>query len=525
MVNREFYRLLPLWETVHDCYYGAVTIGADPKAKRYLPPQPSEIEEMESGKVEPKKTRYEFRKALATYDNFFRPTIDDIVGIMQKNPAILHLGKDDNECHPAVKNIQEWGNRYDDGLVGLKNRLNFAQALYGRYGLLLDIVADSNGFKPQFCISEYNAIKILDGEVEDSAYDTKKELKWILLDESTRRFDPIVKTWIDWPRRRILGLDENKRYYNALIEGADVEARWAQFNILKPEAENLIYPRFEDRELDFIPFTVCDVNRLGIEKWQAPPYLDVANLALKNYNIDSWYKMALYHYSSPTLVITNATREQPNVRLGGVVWLMGNGQNPIQVNLLETSGGGLGEMRSAKQELKEALKYSSIRDLLDGAGASSSGEAIKLRTASGTATIAALDKAGARAIEEQMCFAAIWTGMPKEQVGEKVRYTADTSYLGEDIRLDTVVSLLSSNKELNFFSNRAMYNMLERCAPGMLPSYEDNEAQKALDAEAKDLGGGGVNIGLSSAFRPQDAKQASQGQAQQQMQNPQKAQS
>ena len=57
-------------------------------------------------------------------------------------------------------------------------------------------------------------------------------------------------------------------------------------------------------------------------------------------------------------------------------------------------------MRSAKEFGKSALKYSSIRDLLDGAGAGASGEAIKLRTASGTANIAAMDNAGALAIEE-----------------------------------------------------------------------------------------------------------------------------
>lgn len=62
--------------------------------------------------------------------------------------------------------------------------------------------------------------------------------------------------------------------------------------------------------LRFIPLTICNVDRLGIENWQSPPYLDVAQVAIGNYMIDSWYKMGLYHFATPTLVICNASRSQ-----------------------------------------------------------------------------------------------------------------------------------------------------------------------------------------------------------------------
>lgn len=72
--------------------------------------------------------------------------------------------------------------------------------------------------------------------------------------------------------------------------------------------------------LRFIPLTICNVDRLGIENWQSPPYLDVAQVAIGNYMIDSWYKMGLCHFATPTLVICNASRESDDVRLGGVDW-------------------------------------------------------------------------------------------------------------------------------------------------------------------------------------------------------------
>ncbi len=81
--------------------------------------------------------------------------------------------------------------------------------------------------------------------------------------------------------------------------------------------------------LRFIPLTICNVDRLGIENWQSPPYLDVAQVAIGNYMIDSWYKMGLCHFATPTLVICNASRESDDVRLGGVVWAKSNSGRPF----------------------------------------------------------------------------------------------------------------------------------------------------------------------------------------------------
>ncbi len=82
-------------------------------------------------------------------------------------------------------------------------------------------------------------------------------------------------------------------------------------------------------------------------------------------------------------------------------------------------------MRAAKEELKASLRYSSIRDLLDGAGANSSSDAIRLRTESGTAAIAAADRAGARAIEEQLCFASLWAGASRDETRDRISFEAD----------------------------------------------------------------------------------------------------
>lgn len=485
MYNADYMRLCKNWDFVIDCYTGTDRIKNPEVAVKYLPMLRREIDEARKSPNQ-RSVHYDLRKSLACYENFFQPTVDDIVGIMQKNQPIVKFGvDDDNESPEEVQNIQWYGNQYNDGLCGLKQRLNFAQALYGRYGLLLDIVTDTQGLNPQFCITEYPASKILDGEAAKERPDRPETLKWILLDESTYIFNRDTKNHEKMYKWRVLGVDARGRYYQSVLEstGINLDAAWTAFNLDEPPAANTFYPMFKGAYLDFIPFTVCNVNRIGFNEWQNPPYEDVAHICVNNYQIDSIYKQAILNHATPTLVVSNAAKESDKVYLGGVIWAKGAGSTPVSVQLLETSGSGLAEMRNAKEYGKSALKYSSIRDLLDGAGASASGEAIKLRTASGTANIAAMDNAGALAIEEQLIYAAIWAGATPEEAMDRITFKADTSYLGSEVQLQSVVGMIQLNAQTKTLSNEALYRLLDKAVPGVLPTYEDNEVQKLADQE------------------------------------------
>lgn len=485
MLNYEYIRLFRNWNLVFDCYQGTDAVKSPDKAQKYLPMLRRERDEMAKEKLK-FSPHYELRKSFASYENIFKPVVDDITGIMQKNEPTVKFGVDnDDESPEEVSAIRWYGNQYNDGLTGLKQRLNFHQVLFGRYGMLMDIVTDSNGLNPKFCITEYSPFKILDGEADKERPDRPETLRWVLLDESTWIFNREQKTHQKLYRWRVLGLDSRGRYYQSVIESTSFtnNLAWNQFDLDNPPAGNTFYPMFKGRYLDFIPFTVCNVNRIGFNEWQNPPYEDVAYIAVNNYQIDSIYKQALQNHATPTLVVTNAAKESEKVYLGGVIWAKGAGSNPVNVSLLETSGSGLAEMRNAKEYGKSALKYSSIRDLLDGAGAGASGEAIKLRTASGTANIAAMDNAGALAIEEQLIFAAIWAGATQQEAMDRITFRADTSYLGSEVQLQSVVGMIQLNQQTRTLSNEALYRLLDKAVPGTLPTYEDNEIQKLMDTE------------------------------------------
>ncbi|MDO5580169.1 MAG: hypothetical protein Q4G69_03470 [Planctomycetia bacterium] len=481
MLNSEYKRIRPFWDTVHDCYLGTAAVKNSSNSLRYLPLSAREKKELEEC-PDKSTTRYEFRKKYAIYENIFKPVIDDSVGLMQRNPARIAFGARDNTESPEeVRDLDIYGNHYKDGLKGLKARLNFHQTLYGRYGLLLDLVENSMDHRPRFIISEYPAVRILDGEIEKEKPNSENRISWILLDESAPVFDRSKKAWVPQSQFRLLALDARTEYYQIVFSGPDALASWRDFDFKNPKGD-LVYPSFRDKRLPFIPMTVCNVNKLGLDQWQEPPFLDVAHIAIGIYQIDSLYKKALWNFASPTLSVANADKPNQEFYLGDAIWPRTNGDHPVSVSLLETSGAGLAEMRSAKEEMKNALKYSSIRELLDGAGANASSEAIQLRAASGTAGIAAIDQTGGRAIEEQLIFAALWAGASEKEAGERISYCPDTSYLENDYPLQAIVSFIQANSSADrgdvLLSQKNIYSILEKTLPNTLSTFEDNELQK-----------------------------------------------
>ena len=85
-MNAEYARHAALWDYVEDCYHGAERVKEGPNAEEYLPLQSLEREELRSGRVAFDESRYAFRRKVASFENFFRPVVDDVVGLMQRNP-------------------------------------------------------------------------------------------------------------------------------------------------------------------------------------------------------------------------------------------------------------------------------------------------------------------------------------------------------------------------------------------------------------------------------------------------------
>jgi len=467
--------MLSHWDYVNDCYKGVIEIKSDSKVQKYLPKFPVEA------RNHAKHPQYTLRCWAADYDNIFKAAIMSMVGVMGKIPAKIEFGNVDQ----AVRDLDVWGNEDDDRLVGLKARLNHAQTLFGRYGLWLDVLTDANGLYPQFIIKEYTCYQIIDGDTYISPLDGKRRLQWVKLDESRPVFNPKTKEWERGNRFRILGVDNQERYYSAELDGDDVEGLWQALDLQEPEKlaspnVKVRYPQFNATMLNFIPFTVCNVDRLGIDKWQEPPFLDMAHSTINAYNADSLHKQAMANHATPTLVALNAKIPE-NATLGGVMTITGAVENlKADVRMLETNAGGLAEMGRSAESIRERAMRRTIVGMLESVGANTSGTAITLRTAAGTATIGAIDRAGAHAIEEQLCFAARWSGMSWAEAGENISYEVDTSYMASQGTIQEFVSLMGANMSTGqpFLSKRNLYGIVQKLYPSTLTDWETNELQK-----------------------------------------------
>ena len=87
------------------------------------------------------------------------------------------------------------------------------------------------------------------------------------------------------------------------------------------------------------------------------------------------------------------------------------------------------------------------------------------------------------AIEEQLVYAAIWAGATPEEAMDRITFRADTSYLDSEVQLQSVVGMIQMNQQTRTLSNEALYRLLDKAVPGVLPTYEDNEIQKVIDME------------------------------------------
>ena len=69
-----------------------------------------------------------------------------------------------------------------------------------------------------------------------------------------------------------------------------------------------------------------------------------------------------------------------------------------------------------------------------------------------------IDHAGARAIEEQLCFAAVWSGMSWDEAGENIFYEVETSYMASQATVQEFVSLIGTNLSMGepFLSRQKM---------------------------------------------------------------------
>jgi hypothetical protein len=412
------------WIQMDDTFHGERAV----KAKRldYLPATEGMVQDGMSTPSSPGWKDYEAYLLRAIYHDIIKDGVKAMIGIMHAKPAEIKLPE-------KLEALRNNATSKGEPLQALLRKINVHQLVKGRVGLLVDVPDNKAVNEAVPYISVYDAKAIINWDA-GSQNDGKDKLSLVVLDESGTRRKGL--TWKTEQKFRVCTL-------NGLASIDDSEAtpdEKAKFtvavmvdNVNNPTKEDFITPSLAGTEMEDIPFVFVGANDLVPEP-EVPPMLGLSNLALAIYRAEADYRQTLFLQGQQTLVIIGGNVDEvdgTSVRVGhkGVIDLKIGGD----AKYIGASNQGLGEMRQSLENDKKAANLMGVTFLDAGAndGQSQSGEALRIRVAARTTTIASVAKAGGLGLENALKFAARWVGADPEEVSVKpITDFADQSVQG-----------------------------------------------------------------------------------------------
>lgn len=396
------------WIQCADCYAGERAI----KRKRldYLPPSEAMIQDGMTTPSSPGWKDYEAYLTRAYFHDVFRDAVKAMLGIMHMKPAVIRLPT-------RLQGMVDKATIQGEGLQMLLRRINEAQLVKGRCGLLVDAPTGVDPYRALPYIAFYDPERIINWDA-GRRDEGRNILDLVVLDESG--FQREGFTWVTERKHRVLtrGTPESlesgwtrpplEAPYMVCVKVNDMSM---------PIPSDFITPQIGGRPMGEIPFVFVGANDLVPEP-DEPPLLGLSNLALTIYRGEADYRSTQHYQGQQTLVIIGGNvsdvDENQQLRIGnkGVLDLRIGGD----AKYIGVSSAGLSEMRQsiANDNVVAAGFGTAFMDA--GAGSSASGEALRIRVAARTTTIQQIAVTAGAALEQCLKFCAEWVGEDPAQV-------------------------------------------------------------------------------------------------------------
>jgi len=370
------------WQLMRDAFDGEDEVKA--RGEIYLP--------MKSGtkaitNLDVRKAAYASYRDRAEFPELVSPTVRGAVGVMLGDAAEIKLS-------PRLEVLRERAT--PDGLTldGLHRRIAMEVMTMGRYGLLPGIDANGNPHLAGYCTE---AVTNWDGP------------NYVVLCETQDVRDPTTNKWAKVEKYRECYVSESGTY--AAREWVKNESgSW-----VSAEAIEAATPK---RSAVGVPFVFIDTNDLTTEPDDVPLY-GLAKIAVRVYRLDADYTFALHMTSEPTPVAIGFDDPASAVKNGTAPTTIGAGKLWIlpkdgDAKYLEFSGPGLEAQKSAiNDSLNRARTFGA--QLLSDAKTAESGDALKLRLGSQTATLKTIAMNTAAGLEKALRNLASWVGDDPEK--------------------------------------------------------------------------------------------------------------
>lgn len=428
-VHPQYEIFRPLWEKMLDCFKGAdhiKTLGT-----KYLPALPSmDYDGMGTG--EDGYKRYQAYLARARFPEYVTDAVLNHGGTLHRKPAVINLPE-------GMEFLREKATSKGEGLDQLLRRINELQLRDGRLGLLVDLPAgESRGTMPYIAVYEALSVRNWD-DGEHTLGSTNLNL--VVLDESKDVLDHNSMGWSWKTRYRILALgaiatDEPEEsgavYRQRMSEVIGTDGSESE----EPDTVEWITPMFNGKTMERIPFVFCNAMDLVTEP-DRPPLLTLANASIGIYQGEADYRQSLFMQSQDTLIVKggmtngNQVDDKAPVRVGAGARIDVSPEGDAKY--IGTNSQGIPEQRKALEADHTDAAARSGQLTSSESASQESGDALRIRTATKTASLVGIAHTGAAALEEALRMIAEWMGFDPKAV--KVTPNVDFSksvMLGQD---------------------------------------------------------------------------------------------
>lgn len=444
----EYVERLGEWIQLSDTYQGERAV----KSKRldYLPATEGMVADGMTTPSSPGWKDYEAYLLRAYFHDVVKEAVKAMVGIMHNKPAVITLPR-------RLQGMVDKATIQGEGLQLLLRRINVAQLLFGRCGLLADAPQGVDVDKATPYLSFYDPMRIINWDA-GRLNEGRNQLDLVVLDESGFRREGF--TWKTERKYRVLtrgGPESLESGWERPPEGSPYAVAVKVNDTSMPIMDDFIFPSIGGQTLEDIPFIFIGANDLVPEP-EVSPLLGLSNLALAIYRAEADYRQTLFSQGQATLVVINGnvSDDAPaQLRTGykGIIDLRQGGD----AKYIAVPASGLGEMRQSLKSDIDAAALAGIAFLDVGNARGETGEALRIRVAARTTTISSVAQCAGKGLEQALRYCAEWVGEDPDEVSVK----PTTDFADQSVAGAALLAFMQA-KQLGLpLSLRSMHRMMQ----------------------------------------------------------------
>lgn len=419
----------PAWDICRDAYEGELCVKA--KRECYLPPTPGM-----------RKAMLDATKAYVYEDYIKRAEFPHKMSNMTRVGLGILWGKDASiKLPPRLQYLVKRATYDRQTLQDFMVEITEQQFIVGRCGFMFDMPRAKvvNGVEqgilgvPQPYLCLYHAERIINWDEGPRTEDGYRSLNLVVLDESEDVRQPGL-TYTCVPKYRVLSLGPIDT--PAGQDPAYGWYRYGQFLDEEPDENKMKTPQLMGKPLPFIPFYFVNAEDTKVRPKQ-PPYLELALKSFSLYRQSADYEQQLHDQSQETAVIEGGDDTKEYALGAGAVLTPPAGSKAYYMGL---TGNGLAEMRVAYiNKMTDADRLGG--QMIDTRSLQrESGESLKTRLASQTATLSSIAETCGEAVEKALKDLALLLGENPDDVQVK----PNTNFVNPELFAKTLVELMQS---------------------------------------------------------------------------------